>query len=328
MATPLHSSYCDKSSEWRRSSVIVWVIVALMALTVALTPLLTTFKFAYSTFTLPLAAFPALTLGTWFYRRRRKDERLASALECTAQIGAFTAFAAPLSYIAAAANLPLQDRLFNTLDSALYLDWSALLGWMNAHPLLHAIFALTYLSFAPQAITTVLALAFCAHFVRLRVFVLAFMLAAIVTIAISALFPAEGVWGFYKLTAANYPDIAPVTRTIHLSIFHGLRDGSFRILMGTGSEGIITFPSLHAALALIFIFALWPVRYLRWVALAVNGLMIAATPVDGGHYYVDVIAGIAIAVVCWMAASKLARRSANTNRATIPAGRLNLIPGE
>lgn len=326
MATPLHLSSCDLSSEWRRSSVAVWAIVALVALTVALTPLLTTFKFAYSTFILPLSAFPALILGTWFYRCRRKDERLASALECTAQIGAFTAFAAPLSYIAASANLPLQDRLFDTLDNALYLDWSALLAWMNAHPARHTVFGAAYLSFAPQAITTVLALAFSAHFVRLRIFALAFMLAAIVTIAISAVLPAEGVWGFYKLTAANYPDIVPVTRTIHLSIFHGLRDGSFRTLMGTGSEGIITFPSLHAALALIFIFALWPVRYLRWVALAVNGLMIAATPVDGGHYFVDVLAGIAIAVACWMAASKLARHS--TDFATVGGSRPTLVPGE
>ena len=40
-------------------------------------------------------------------------------------------------------------------------------------------------------------------------------------------------------------------------------DGSFRALVAVGSEGI-TFPSLHAALAVILIFALADSK-LRWV---------------------------------------------------------------
>ena len=43
-------------------------------------------------------------------------------------------------------------------------------------------------------------------------------------------------------------------------VFFGLRDGSFRALVAIGSEGVITFPSLHAALAVILIAALWPMR--------------------------------------------------------------------
>ena len=34
-------------------------------------------------------------------------------------------------------------------------------------------------------------------------------------------------------------------------VFYGLRDGSYRMLVAIGSEGIISFPSLHAALAMI-----------------------------------------------------------------------------
>ena len=74
---------------------------------------------------------------------------------------------------------------------------------------------------------------------------------------------------------------------------------------------MITFPSLHAALALVFILAFAPVPLLRWIGAAVNILMIAATPVDGGHYVIDVLAGLALAYLCWQWAEFLARRRAS-----------------
>jgi membrane-associated phospholipid phosphatase len=75
--------------------------------------------------------------------------------------------------------------------------------------------------------------------------------------------------------------------------------------MAAGSEGIITFPSLHAALGLIFALALWPDRVLRWFSLALNLLMIVATPIDGSHYFVDVFAGLAIALMGWFVARRI-----------------------
>ena len=81
--------------------------------------------------------------------------------------------------------------------------------------------------------------------------------------------------------------------------------------MAVGSEGIITFPSLHAALAVIVIAALWPIAILRWVFLALNTAMLAATPIDGSHYFVDVLAGIALAALAVMAAQAIAARAAS-----------------
>ncbi len=115
--------------------------------------------------------------------------------------------------------------------------------------------------------------------------------------------PAQGVWGHMGLSAGHYT-ISPVTRELHLAIFHGLRDGTFRNLVAQGAEGIITFPSLHTAVAVLFIIAMWPVKYLRWVALLVNVAMIAATPIDGGHYFTDVIAGAAVAALCWISVAR------------------------
>jgi membrane-associated phospholipid phosphatase len=129
---------------------------------------------------------------------------------------------------------------------------------------------------------------------------MSFVFTTLVTIAISTVMPAQGAWGHFHLSVQDYPAIAPVTQSLHLPVFHGLRDGTLRRLVADGAEGIITFPSLHTALGVLFIFALWPVRNLRWIAALLNIVMIAATPIDGGHYFCDVIAGMTIAVLCWI----------------------------
>ena len=91
-------------------------------------------------------------------------------------------------------------------------------------------------------------------------------------------------------------------------VFHGLRDGTYRQVMAIGSEGIITFPSLHAALAVILIAAFWPLPIARWLGAGVNSLMLAATPIDGSHYLIDVLAGTALAILCLAAARLLVAR--------------------
>lgn len=283
---------------------LIWTIIAAVALAIGTADMFGSFRIDLASYRTVAGACVVMIAGASFYMRFRTDLKLGSALSGTAQIAAFAAVAAPLSYIAASAGLPLWDDNFIIWDRQLGFDWLAWLAAMNAHPSLHLAFYLAYLSFTVQVTTTVLALAFTNHLVRLRIFILGFMLATLVTIAISALVPAQGVWGQLHLGLNDYPNIAPATQSTHLAVFLGLRDGSFRELMAQGSEGIISFPSLHAALGLLFMLAMWPVPYLRWVAVALNMLMIGATPVDGGHYFSDVIAGLVIAALCWMAAKR------------------------
>jgi hypothetical protein len=298
----------DDTAKLRRLDHWLWAIIASTAATVFAAPFVSDFRPDWATFAVPVAAWALLTCGVLFYELKRPDARMASALGGTSQIIAFSAVAAPLSYLAASSGLPLQDSIFDAADRALGLDWRAMLEWMTGAAVLHPVFAIAYQTFPIQASVVVLWLALSGRLVRLRTFVLAFMVAALVCIAISALVPAQGVWGHYGLEADAYPAIKPVTRDLHLAIFHGLRDGSFRELAGFGSQGIITFPSMHAAVALILAVALWPVPVLRWAAVAINAVMIAATPVDGGHYFIDIVAGLAIAAMSWIAAAAFVRR--------------------
>jgi membrane-associated phospholipid phosphatase len=66
--------------------------------------------------------------------------------------------------------------------------------------------------------------------------------------------------------------------------------------MSANGGGIVTFPSMHAAIAVIYIYC---ARHRLWALLVLapwNLMMLASTPTVGGHYLVDVIAGIAIAL--------------------------------
>ena len=66
-------------------------------------------------------------------------------------------------------------------------------------------------------------------------------------------------------------------------------------------QGIVTFPSYHTVLAILFVYTH---RGLRWTfppVAVLNGLMLAAIPSVGGHYVVDMIGGAL--VERWQSAS-------------------------
>jgi hypothetical protein len=279
---------------------VVWIAIGATAGAVLIASTLGPFQIEWLSFRKPALVAGLLILLSWFYATIRRDAALAGALISTAQIIAFAAVAAPLSYVAAGAAFPLWDGDLATLDQRLGFDWMAWLAAMNAAPLLHRILATAYASFTVQTTAVVLLLAATGHALRLRIFMLSFVLTTLLTIGVSSLMPAQGVWGYLHLSAIDSPAIVPVTRDLPLPVFFGLRDGTFRQLVAEGAEGIISFPSLHAALGLLFLLALWPVRYVGWIAALLNVAMIAATPVDGSHYFCDVAAGLAIALLSWV----------------------------
>jgi hypothetical protein len=282
---------------------IIWAVIAAVAVGALASTALSDFHLLWPSFWAPAAAVGLFVAGQRFYLGQRPDPRLAAALGSTAQIVAFSAVGAPLSYLAASLNFPLHDNWFEAADKALGLDWFGLLDWLKSHAFASFVLRQVYVSLMPQILVVVLALSLVGRFDALRVFVLAFVFAALATIAISALWPAQGVWLLHGLTDSDGVQL-PVSAS-SWPVFLGLRDGSFRLLMATGAEGIITFPSLHTALALILAAAMWPLPVLRWLGLGLNALMIVSIPINGSHYFTDMLAGIVIAVLSLYAARRL-----------------------
>ena len=72
-------------------------------------------------------------------------------------------------------------------------------------------------------------------------------------------------------------------------------------------QGIVTFPSYHTVLGVLFPYMF---RRHRWFlpVLVLNVLLIGSVPTEGAHYVVDAIAGVIIAVVALAVAQWLLGR--------------------
>jgi len=102
------------------------------------------------------------------------------------------------------------------------------------------------------------------------------IVALLTTVAIGAVMPAFGPNEIYGIPSA-WSDV-----------LHSLRAGRHTPLKYVG---IISFPSFHATMAVMWTLALRDMRFGFYVATFVNGLMLLACMPIGYHYLVDVIVG-------------------------------------
>ena len=241
------------------------------------------------------------------YRRWRPDPRLSASLTAIAQMIVVSGAAGCLSYAVAATGGAPWDGTLAGWDTALGLDWRGYLAVVDGRSWLAEALGLAYASFQLQILLVLLALGFSGRTTALRCFVLAFTLAALATVLVSALTPAVEMWMHLGLDPAAFPNIPPTGSAGRALVLDALRDGTLKTVAFDRIEGIITFPSFHSAVAVLVAASLWPVRALRWPILALDALMLAATPIFGGHYFVDVLSGAAVAGLALAAASAACR---------------------
>ena len=296
------------SAAWRLFS-FNWMPIGLMAGALALGLALTDFSIKPETALLGLGVI-ALYAGVAYYNAHtphRRDPVVVFALGSTAQIVLVTLLMTPLTYIAAAADLPMRDASLQHLDEALGLDWRAYFYFIYERPKLIAALVLGYNIIGLPIFGIPVLLGMTRHHRRLQEFTLAFMLALIATTVISALVPAIGTYDLLGLK----PDPAILKPGGYLDGMRDLplvRDGALRALDLRKLGGIITFPSFHAAAAVLYLWALWSVWWMRPLALIACSTMLVATPIGGGHFFIDVFAGIAVAVVAIVAALRIGQR--------------------
>ncbi|MBV8036193.1 phosphatase PAP2 family protein [Roseateles sp.] len=226
-------------------------------------------------------------------RRYRRDARIAGTLRAACLLLLFQAGAACMSYLLIALAPPLVDGVLAGWDHLLGLDWPALQRAQARLPeTAQVLLRCAYNSGLPQILLVLLYLGLSGRATRLQDFLLRYGVATMLVILLSAPFPAAGAWKHFG--TGNGSDLAA------LAHFEALRDGSLRELALSRMQGLISMPSLHAAMAVLLAHALRGTP-LRWPGLVLNLLMLAATPVEGGHYLVDVLAGVALAlaVVAW-----------------------------
>jgi membrane-associated phospholipid phosphatase len=235
----------------------------------------------------------------------RQSPKIAYSLIATAQMILALAVMTTLTYVATSINLPLADASLLDWDRALGLDFRSYLKLVNDHPRVVPALAFAYTSISWQIVGIVVVGPLTGQYRRTAQAICAFVLALIATTCISTIVPAIGIYGTLGLDASDFPHFEPQGYYDTLRDAPLLRAGSLHALSLFQLVGVLTFPSFHAAAALIYTWALWPVWWLRPPVLLLNIAMIAATPIGGGHYFVDVIAGIVVAIVAVFAARGL-----------------------
>ena len=239
------------------------------------------------------------------YRGLGRDAGVAAACLVTAQFVVFSSFGALLNYAGAAAHRPLFDGAIAELDKSLGLDWLGYVTAVKSNPTIGAVLSAAYASSLPQLPVAIAILAFSRRFARLDEFSIAFMLAAVLTIAIWTAFPNLGELQFlYVNGRPALPFQLAISREEALQVFGVWRDGPGTI-RSDEILGLIGAPSFHTVMALLTMRALWGLGWVTVVAVALNMLTLLAVSADGGHHFFDVAAGAAVAAFAVIAARAL-----------------------
>jgi membrane-associated phospholipid phosphatase len=311
----------DARIAWRLFHVN-WLPIAAMGSLLALGLVFTGLTLEPTAFGATIMVAAAFVAVAYWHRHARADladPKLVFSLGAIGQVILLCAIVGPLSYVACRLDLPLQDQALLAIDRALGMDPEPIARYVNAHPWLADVLARSYGLIKYPLLGIPIVLALTGRHVRLQLFMLAMSLALAITIAISALVPAIGTYYALHLPAAHLPDINTAVYAGQLRDILALRDGSLHELGLFKLAGIVSFPSFHAASAVLYIWALWPVRGLGGIVAALYSLMIAATPAIGAHYMIDVIGGVGLAAASIWAATLYLERLRRLSQASAAA---------
>ena len=265
-------------------------------------------------------AGPFLAVAT-FYHYRRPDPVVNAITTSFAFIAIFSPIGAGLSYLSVASNFPLRDAWAAAADEALGFSWFAHLEMVGAHRWLLDTLLWCYDSAFRQIFLAVILLGFYDRD-RLRIFLHCYAATGIGCILIAWTIPMAGAYFFHQPEPhllSNFSD--PLTGRWQEEVFFNLRTGALTLVKLHQSEGVIQFPSFHTSVACILTYAYWGFRWLRVPILGVNILMAAATPIIGGHFLVDTLGGLFLAVLSiWFFRRRLLAQQA----AALPSG--NILP--
>ena len=211
----------------------------------------------------------------------------------------------PLSYLVISLNMPLIDAPLRQIDSAFAFNWAAQRNFIMIYPVIMKILNISYTSIYWQMFVIV---GICSthSLPREKEFVRNYALCLTVCIVIGGILPALGPPSlFWPVEPAE---------------FEAIRSGGWHLFDYRTMQGLIAFPSIHAAFSILAVYA---VRHSLpgLIGLGMlNVFMLASTPIIGGHYLIDVIGGGIIAGASILCVRKFNRWRIASCRSLHPIG--------
>ncbi|HKS86216.1 MAG TPA: phosphatase PAP2 family protein [Pseudolabrys sp.] len=303
------------STSQRHARLIWWLIASMAAATTV------SFLFAGLSVDLKsnlalLVVFLIIFAVNWLYRTVRPDPHLAALTEISGQILLILLFGILLSYAAVTVNLPYVDAVLYSIDNSLGFDRHKYLDFFAHRPWLAYAIHAAYHCMLPQFALVPVVMFFAMPIERLQTMMIAIVIALLMTTAVSVFTPS--LTAFVHVDLPQMSHVPPGLYTPEATM-EGLRAGTFRVIRLDNLEGLISFPSFHTTAALIFIWTVCTVPYVRWASVIVNLALISATPIDGAHYFVDVIGGFAVAGIAIFVGVALSRHASRTSAGLMTA---------
>jgi hypothetical protein len=280
-----------------------------------------------------IAVDPRLTLNYWSYKYlavaiglaalfavlfpRSLERARDTALGLVFVVIAFAALHI-LNHLTMTLRFPLADGWLAGLDSSFGLDWRVYADWVARHPFVADIFDWTYGRLAQMTTLGLAVLFLIGRFDRAREFVRMVFWCGAVAIVAGMAFPAKAAVAHFadpNLVAA----FGPGAGTYHLPFLDLLRSDEPVRLSIARMPGLVTFPSFHTAGGLLLAYAFRDVRFLGPLVFLYVAVMIASTPIMGGHYLVDLPAGALLAVAVVVIDGALVRRRGGQETVSLPA---------
>ncbi len=244
-----------------------------------------------------LAPFAALPLAWWLSRGRNVEHSTGRPLRLLMMTAFFIPSMSALAvfdYLVMANNQPFAHEMLSRWDQALGLNWNAYAEFVANHLWLNWSLFQAY-KYMVQALVIVIGLAIIQRrnqdaneLITLTLFT------GLATMCIGSFFPAVGAMTFYAndTLRALYPSELEPT---YLQELLEVRGSIPKLIDPTHIEGITQFPSFHTVCGLLTIYGARRAWWSLVPALIFSSLLIAATPIYGSHYFVDLLAGAGIA---------------------------------
>lgn len=240
----------------------------------------------------------------YLIRKRPFLQKIGGTIAGIVAYALLSAAGVMLSFSAAITCMPLQDALMTDLDKLLGYDWRTYGEFVKSSVFLTDLFAFSYFSIDWQPIIIVAVLAFRNKQIRILSYIVSTMLALVLTMAIFSVAPVTTAW-----TDGTPADISDAIRLSMNDSWVGelkrLRDGQLRTISWGIIGAVVGFPSFHCIAALVNSWHLWRDPGFRLVGLPLNVSLIASSLVLGGHYMVDLIAALFVAMASIFLAQSL-----------------------
>jgi PAP2 superfamily len=266
---------------------------------------LTALRIDWATFWPMFSTVIFLTLLYGYYHLNKRDERLSALIYAALSLILFSCAAELCNYLGFYIKHPLYDDVLEHIDHAIGFDWWAYVHFVKSNPISAQILTYAYNSSQAQIICVIIVLAYMQQFRTLRLFILTFMLAAMISIVFCSVVPSMGALQLRYMNNLPLPDVPLALGEREVSALVNMHKGIIPVLVFDQLIGLIGCPSFHTIISLLIIYAVRDFNMLRLIAYALNIIVLISVPADGGHHLIDMIGGGIVAFISIVIAHRI-----------------------